>query len=217
MGFVGKDAYRGVFRERAAFGVQERTLSTTQLFVLPSTSPANAAVPWLERERWFQELAGRSSGLPVREAVRALIVDPAENTLLVRFEWPDKTVWAPPGGGVEPGESPEDAMARELAEEVGLRGCEIGPCVWTRTHWFDEMPGWGGQSERIYLVRTESFDPAPEWSVEQLAGEGMTGMRWWSRRELENATELFAPRELQRLLPELLDSGPLSEPVDVGV
>ena len=217
IGFVGKDAYRGVFRERAALGVQERKLSATQLFVLPSTSPANAAVPWLERERWFQELAGRSAGLPLRQAVRALIVDPAENTLLVRFEWPDKTVWATPGGGVEPGESPEDAIARELAEEVGLRGCEIGPCVWTRTHWFDEMPGWGGQSERIYLVRTESFEPRPEWTPAQLAGEGVTGMRWWSRSELDDATEIFAPRELQRLLLELLDSEPPSEPIDVGV
>jgi double-stranded uracil-DNA glycosylase len=217
IGFVGKDAYRGVFRERAAFGVQERQLGATRLFVLPSTSPANAAVPWLERERWFQELAGRSSDLPLREAVRALVIDPAENTLLVRFEWPDKTVWAPPGGGVEPGESAEQAIARELAEEVGLRGCAVGPCVWMRTHWFDELPGWGGQTERIYLVRTGSFEPAPEWSAEQLAGEGVTGMRWWSRRELEGATEIFAPRNLPRLLVVLLDSDPPREPIDVGV
>jgi hypothetical protein len=41
--------------------VQEPTLGTTQLYVLPSTSPANAAVPWAERLRWFQELAGRAS------------------------------------------------------------------------------------------------------------------------------------------------------------
>jgi G:T/U-mismatch repair DNA glycosylase len=27
------------------------------LFVLPSTSPANAAVPYEERLRWFEELA----------------------------------------------------------------------------------------------------------------------------------------------------------------
>jgi TDG/mug DNA glycosylase family protein len=60
MAFVGKEAYRGTFGERAELGVQERRLGETQLFVLPSTSPANAAVPWLERERWFQELAGRS-------------------------------------------------------------------------------------------------------------------------------------------------------------
>jgi len=60
--FVGKEAYRGTFGERPDFGVQERSLGETQLFVLPSTSPANAAVPWRERERWFRELAGRSTG-----------------------------------------------------------------------------------------------------------------------------------------------------------
>ena len=50
--FVGKEAYRGTFGERADLGVQERTLGETRLFVLPSTSPANAAVPWTERLRW---------------------------------------------------------------------------------------------------------------------------------------------------------------------
>jgi len=56
IGFVGKEAYRGPFGGRPQHGVQERRLGDTQLFVLPSTSPANAAVPWEERLRWFQTL-----------------------------------------------------------------------------------------------------------------------------------------------------------------
>ena len=59
--FVGKEAYRGVFNERPQLGEQERRLGGTRLFVLPSTSPANAAVPWDERLRWFRELS-RASG-----------------------------------------------------------------------------------------------------------------------------------------------------------
>ena len=55
--FVGKEAYRGPFRERPEHGLQERRLGDTALFVLPSTSPANAAVPWEERLRWFRALA----------------------------------------------------------------------------------------------------------------------------------------------------------------
>jgi len=55
--FVGKEAYRGAFGERPELGVQARVLGGTRLFVLPSTSPANAAVPWDERLRWFEELA----------------------------------------------------------------------------------------------------------------------------------------------------------------
>ncbi|MGH3065608.1 MAG: uracil-DNA glycosylase family protein [Gaiellaceae bacterium] len=54
--FVGKAAYQGVFRERPEHGLQERRLRRTALFVLPSTSPANAAVPWDERLRWFTAL-----------------------------------------------------------------------------------------------------------------------------------------------------------------
>ena len=56
IGFVGKAAYQGVFRERSEHGLQERKLDDTQLFVLPSTSPANAAVSWEERLRWFRAL-----------------------------------------------------------------------------------------------------------------------------------------------------------------
>ncbi len=61
IGFVGKEAYRGVFNERPQLGEQERRLGGTRLFVLPSTSPANAAVPRVERLRWFRELS-RANG-----------------------------------------------------------------------------------------------------------------------------------------------------------
>jgi double-stranded uracil-DNA glycosylase len=56
--FVGKAAYKGAFGvTRCELGLQERTLGDTRLFVLPSTSPANAAVPYAERLRWFRALA----------------------------------------------------------------------------------------------------------------------------------------------------------------
>jgi double-stranded uracil-DNA glycosylase len=54
--FVGKAAYEGPYRERPELGLQERRLGATLLYVLPSTSPANAAVPWDERLRWFRAL-----------------------------------------------------------------------------------------------------------------------------------------------------------------
>jgi TDG/mug DNA glycosylase family protein len=59
LAFVGKEAYRGAFGARAELGVQERALGDTRLFVLPSTSPANAAVSWDVRLEWFGELAKR--------------------------------------------------------------------------------------------------------------------------------------------------------------
>jgi TDG/mug DNA glycosylase family protein len=54
IGFVGKEAYRGAFGERPELGLQGRRLGEAALFVLPSSSPANAAVPWTERLRWFR-------------------------------------------------------------------------------------------------------------------------------------------------------------------
>jgi double-stranded uracil-DNA glycosylase len=54
--FVGKAAYTGAFGGRCELGLQERRLGDTALFVLPSTSPANAAVPWDERVHWFRAL-----------------------------------------------------------------------------------------------------------------------------------------------------------------
>jgi TDG/mug DNA glycosylase family protein len=61
VGFVGKEAWRGAFGSRAEHGLQPVRLGETALFVLPSTSPANAAVPYRERLRWFAELRRLSS------------------------------------------------------------------------------------------------------------------------------------------------------------
>ncbi len=54
--FVGKAAFAGAFGGRCELGLHERRLAGTALFVLPSTSPANAVVGWDERLRWFREL-----------------------------------------------------------------------------------------------------------------------------------------------------------------
>ncbi len=56
IGFVGKEAFRGPFGGRPQHGLQPERLATTLLFVLPSTSPANAGVPWEERLHWFRAL-----------------------------------------------------------------------------------------------------------------------------------------------------------------
>ncbi|MEN3342106.1 MAG: double-stranded uracil-DNA glycosylase [Actinomycetota bacterium] len=180
IGFVGKEAYRGAFAERPELGLQERTLGATRLFVLPSTSPANAAVPWPERLRWFQELAGRSSGLPWREGVRGLVVDPAGRTILLRYGNEYSTWWLTPGGGKLPGESDEAALRRELREELGLRDFELGPLLWHDARWFLDEPGHCGQRDHVYLVRVQPFEPAPELELET---EGCHELRWLTAAE----------------------------------
>ncbi len=214
LGFVGKEAYRGTFNERPELGLQERTLGDTRLFVLPSTSPANAAVPWWDRLRWFMELAARAYGNAPRTGVRALVLDTSDRILMIRFSDEFGDWWSTPGGGVDPGESDRDALARELAEEVGLRDFELGPQIWTREHWLVNPRRWGGQRERHYLVRTDPFEPSPVFTEAELKAEGVTGARWFTVDEL--ATVMTGPRRLQELVRDLLAHGPPPEPIDAG-
>ena len=66
----------------------------------------------------------------LRVGIRALVVDPDERIALVRFDFPDSTVWAAPGGGVEDGEDDAATLARELREELGFELVSpIGRCV----------------------------------------------------------------------------------------
>jgi TDG/mug DNA glycosylase family protein len=212
--FVGKEAYRGLFGERPELGPQQRTLGDVGVFVLPSTSPANAAVPYTERLRWFEAL--RDWLEPVdRPAARALVLDAQERVLLVKFvDVVGQVWWATPGGGIAEDESREQAIRRELREEVGLTGFELGPEIWTREHTF----AWAGrilhQREHIYLVRVDEHEPAP---TIDLRAEQVHAVRWWTLSQLEAAEETLVPESLPDFLRELLAHGPPAAPVDVGI
>lgn len=157
--------------------------------------------------------------LRIRQAVRAVVLDPDDRLLLVRFDWPDeRSIWATPGGGIDPDEPPEHSLRRELAEETGLVDPDIGPVIWTRTHVFPFLDGsYDGQAERFHLVRTPFFEPDPLWSWEELHAEFVTAIRWWSLEELQRSSEEFAPRRLPRLITRLIVEGPPPAPIDVGV
>jgi double-stranded uracil-DNA glycosylase len=212
--FVGKEAYRGTFGTRAEHGPQERTIEDVGLFVLPSTSPANAAVPYAKRLDWFRALKQWLEPVE-REAVRALVVDDLDRVLLVQFrDSTDQVWWATPGGGRDQGESIDQALRRELAEEIGLDEFQLGAEIWTREHVF----AWDGrilrQRERIWLVRVAQHDPVPRVD---LAAELVAAVRWWTPEELESATETLVPQRLPQLLRELRENGPPAQPIDAGI
>ena len=181
---------------------------------MPSTSPANAAVPYPERRRWFEAL--RDWLEPVdRPAVRAVVLDARNRVLLVKFvDAVGHVWWATPGGGIGEGESPEQTLRRELDEELGLNNFELGAEIWTREHTFAWMGRILRQREDIYSVRVERHDPAP---TIDLRAEGVHELRWWTLPELEAAEETLVPRRLPEFLRELLERGAPPQPVDVGI
>jgi double-stranded uracil-DNA glycosylase len=209
--FVGKEAYRGAFAVRPELGIQPRVLVDTGLFVLPSTSPANAAVPYTERLRWFRALRDWIDVEPAeRRAVRALVLDSLGRTLLLRWPRPGGSpFWIAPGGGVERGESDEEALRRELREELAIDRSDFGPCIWMREFTFPWRDGWWHQRERYHVVQAEAD--------EITAGEEHENARWWTADELVATDELIAPSRLGELLRELAVNGPPPEPLDVGV
>ena len=153
--------------------------------------------------------------LRIRLATRAIVLDEDDRILLVRFR--EDGVWATPGGGVEGQETDEESIRRELLEEVGLAVFELGPHVWTRTdHASLDGGGWDGEVERIFLVRTRAFVPAPGLGWDGLRAEGVVEVRWWTLDELEAARTLFAPRRLPELLRTLIVHGPPLEPLEVS-
>lgn len=155
-----------------------------------------------------------------------MILDERDRVLLVRFTFPaesgpDREVWATPGGGLEPGESLTDGLARELHEEVGDIDLAGARPIWTRTHVFEMSGGYDGQHETYFLVRVDGHVLAPALTPEQLAAEYVTAAAWWTAAELAaattTATARFAPRRLPELVRDLVDGGPPAEPYDVGV
>jgi double-stranded uracil-DNA glycosylase len=212
--FVGKEAYRGLFGERPELGPQQRTIGDVGLFVLPSTSPANAAVPYSERLRWFEALRDWLEPID-RPAVRALVLDAGDRVLLVKFvDVVGQVWWATPGGGIGDGESEEQALRRELDEELGLKDFELGPEIWTREHTFAWMGRILRQREHIHLVRVEQLEPAP---TIDLRPEGVHELRWWTLFELATTEETLVPKRFPEFLRELLEHGSPPNPIDVGV
>jgi ADP-ribose pyrophosphatase YjhB (NUDIX family) len=154
----------------------------------------------------------------LRQGARAVVLDPANRILLVRFDLPDARVWGTPGGGLEEDETHEQAVVRELVEEAGLEDARLGPWIWSRTHIIPFLDGSAdGQTDRFFLVRTHAFEPRPRFTKRELAEEHVGAIRWWTSEELARSGELFAPRRLPELVAMLLRDGPPGEPVDVGV
>lgn len=145
-----------------------------------------------------------------------VLLDETRRVLLVRFAYCGRNWWCAPGGGLEDGETHEDAARREVVEETGFELEELGAWIWSREHVFRFEGRLYPQVERYFVARVPAFEPRPGVLAAAEAGV-FRGLRWWSIEELEASAEEFAPADLPALVRRLAERGPPRRPIRVGV
>ena len=143
-----------------------------------------------------------------RRAARVLLVDADGRILLQNCCDPSAreagSWWNTTGGGIDEGETPAQAAARELVEETGLQVApqDLGEVVHSRLTEFSFGGGHYRQSEDYFLLRTDRFDAVPT-AHSDLEMQAVLGTRWWTRAELRSTRERIYPEELADVLDRL--------------
>lgn len=152
---------------------------------------------------------------PDRVGIRAVLLDEQNRILLAKSHdklAPSDAWWECPGGGIEDGEKPLDALAREVREETGYVDLEIGPEIWhMRARWvFQDRSN--DQADTFHLVRLRSDDRVPATAG---ADEGLEETAWFTLDELAGNMDMLVPVHLVSLLSDLFTHGVPDKPIRV--
>lgn len=149
-----------------------------------------------------------------RPAARVVLLDGDGRVFLIKGHDPaDPTKppwWEIPGGGVDPGETSAQAAAREIYEETGIEGAEMGPVIWTQHVEFDFGGYHFDSDEKIHVAWCDGGQWRPR-HLEALEAAAFTDARWWTLDELDASPEPTLPPRLRALLPPII-AGDLPNP-----
>jgi 8-oxo-dGTP pyrophosphatase MutT (NUDIX family) len=124
-----------------------------------------------------------------RRTARVLVFDGVRRVLLIRcvatraegeFEF-----WLTPGGEIEEGETPAEAAARELREELGLEVAVVGP-VYEQATRFEHQGEMRDNLDFYFVARCDVEAPVLRGVTEDEIAL-MREIRWWSVEEVEAA------------------------------
>lgn len=143
----------------------------------------------------------------LRPTARVILLDEHDQLLLFSATTNDQETgrpfWFPPGGGLDPGESYEEAARREVWEETGLELPALGQCIWLREHDWQFETTWYRSIERYFTARVPGGEILRDrWT--ELEIQAIRESRWWSFDEILRSPDVFVPRQLPDLLPALL-------------
>lgn len=148
-------------------------------------------------------------GMPFRRGARVILLDERDRVLLVRghdLDQPERSWWFTVGGGIDVGETPHEAAARELFEETGLRVDPdelVGP-VLRRRAIFDFWRRTVRQDEEFFLARVDRPAAVTTAGWTEIERGFMDEVRWWSLDELERVEEEVFPAPLASVVRGLL-------------
>jgi 8-oxo-dGTP diphosphatase len=113
-----------------------------------------------------------------RVEVAVGVVFNTKGEILVAKRLPDQhqgDCWEFPGGKIEPGETIDIALKRELREEVGIE-------VLTHEHWLDIAHDYADKKVRLIVHKVLSFSGEPKGCIGQIiqwiAPQALDTLKW---------------------------------------
>ena len=146
-----------------------------------------------------------SGKLIKRDTARALIQAASDcSVLLINMRGDNgEMFWITPGGGIDDGESPEEAVIREIREETGFEGLLEPQLIANARNSFTFNGCSYEDDESLYHVKVPKFTPSGDGNPCTAERESSLGFKWWDISALLSSGEMLKPERLGKIIAEL--------------